>query len=287
MLCASDRGEVVLQRPLDYEAVQSYSFTVTVADGRGQEDSCQVNISVVNVNDWDPRFKYPQYEFFVRDAAAAPGTIVGAVEVFDGDTGDEVSLQLAGHGARVFGITEAGEIFIRDLGRLSATEAAAHLVVTAEDSGSPPRRASVPVTVTFESLGSGGGGGGARELVGGAGPDMVLVIVLVAVSCVFLLVTVSLATVICRTKQRLKAASPELSSDTDSMYLQQHSGQFPAQVPSPVTCSQHDLCLLGGLGQPELQAGPVPGEAQHSAHQTSLRSVRQVSSPGYNNVYHQ
>ena len=201
-------------------------------DGR-HNDTAKVNISVININDWDPRFKYPQYEFFVRDAAAAPGTIVGAVEVFDGDTGDEVSLQLAGHGARVFGITEAGEIFIRDLGRLAATEAAAHLVVTAEDSGSPPRRASVPVTVTFESLGSGGGGGGARELVGGAGPDMVLVIVLVAVSCVFLLVTVSLATVICRTKQRLKAASPELSSDTDSMYLQQHSGQFPAQVPSP------------------------------------------------------
>ena len=237
VLCASERGEVVLQRPLDYEAVQSYSFGVTVADGRGQEDSCQVNISVVNVNDWDPRFKYPQYEFFVRDAAAAPGTIVGAVDVFDGDTGDEVSLELAGHGARVFGITEAGEIFIRDLGRLAATEAAAHLVVTAEDSGSPPRRASVPVTVTFESVGSGGGGGGARELVAGAGPDMVLVIVLVAVSCVFLLVTISLATVICRTKQRLKAASPELSSDTDSMYLQQHSGQFPAQV-LVISCRQ-------------------------------------------------
>ncbi len=35
------------------------SLTVQVTDGR-RNDSARVNVSVININDWDPRFKYPQ-----------------------------------------------------------------------------------------------------------------------------------------------------------------------------------------------------------------------------------
>ena len=99
-------------------------------------------------------------------------------------------------------------------------------MVTAEDSGSPPRRASVPVVITFESPQP----PGARELVEEAGPDM-MVILLISVTSVFILIIISLAVVIFKTKRRLKASSPTLSSsDSDSMYLQQSSAQYPSQV---------------------------------------------------------
>ena len=32
-----------------------------------------VNITVLNINDWDPRFRYPQYEFFVPVVSADQG----------------------------------------------------------------------------------------------------------------------------------------------------------------------------------------------------------------------
>ena len=72
---------------------------------------------------------------------AMAGEEVGSLEVFDGDKDDSISLEISGQHGRVFGITEAGELFIRDLTFLTGPEA--H-IVTAEDSGSPPRRASVP-----------------------------------------------------------------------------------------------------------------------------------------------
>lgn len=65
-----------------------------------QNDSSVVNVSVVNVNDWEPRFRYPQYEFFVSpsgtDDTSPLGQLVGRVEAADGDKGDSVSLSLTG-----------------------------------------------------------------------------------------------------------------------------------------------------------------------------------------------
>ena len=36
------------------------------SDGKS-EVLAEVNVSVININDWDPRFKYPEYEFFVKE----------------------------------------------------------------------------------------------------------------------------------------------------------------------------------------------------------------------------
>ena len=68
------------------------------------------------------RFKYPQYEFYVEAGASSPGHIVGEVEVFDGDTGDSISLELSGRSSRAFRITREGEIFISDLNYMKGTE---------------------------------------------------------------------------------------------------------------------------------------------------------------------
>ena len=61
----SQKGEVMLRKTLDYEKTDAYSFVVYVTDGK-RNDSARVNVSVLNINDWDPRFKYPQYEFHIR-----------------------------------------------------------------------------------------------------------------------------------------------------------------------------------------------------------------------------
>ena len=145
-----ERGEIVLRGQLDYEQRDRYAFRVTASDGR-QNATARVLIAVLNVNDWDPRFKHAQYEFFITEAAATTGSqpsIVGQIQVFDGDRGDRVELDLRGPDARAFRISPRGVISLKDAAALDGV-AAAHFIVTAEDSGIPPRHAAVPVVVHF------------------------------------------------------------------------------------------------------------------------------------------
>lgn len=73
-----------------------------------------VDISVLNVNEWDPRFRYPQYEFFVPMDEMRHGGSVGRVEAADGDRGDRVTLELRGSFARyILFIYIAHLLFIR------------------------------------------------------------------------------------------------------------------------------------------------------------------------------
>ncbi|XP_065202017.1 protocadherin beta-11 isoform X2 [Planococcus citri] len=140
-------GDIILKRPVDYETVDNYGFLVYATDGY-VNTSASVNISVLNVNDWDPRFRYPQYEFFIPDVAPnqlTPGTVIGKVEAADGDRGDHVTLSLRGPYSRLFSIDDSGEISVSDLSKVNSSTV--HLVAVATDSGIPPRQASVPVIV--------------------------------------------------------------------------------------------------------------------------------------------
>ncbi len=168
-----EHGEVVLRGQLDYEQRDRYAFRVTASDGR-QNATTLVQIVVLNVNDWDPRFRHAQYEFFVTQPPSAvgqsrgsllpPAAPIGQIQVFDGDRGDRVELELAGPDARAFAISPAGVISLKEGGQLAAAggqlvaaggqlTAVAHFVVTAEDSGVPPRHAAVPVIVHFSPQG--------------------------------------------------------------------------------------------------------------------------------------
>ena len=103
-----------MRKTLDFEIVENFSFVVKVTDGR-RNDSARVNVSVININDWDPRFKYPQYEFFVDENDVFDGFVMGTLEVFDGDKGDKISLELRGPIARIFDISRQGELIIKDI----------------------------------------------------------------------------------------------------------------------------------------------------------------------------
>lgn len=69
-----------------------------------QNDTAAINITVLNVNEWEPRFRYPQYEFRVEaepEEMGEEGLLpVGRLDVFDGDKPDTVALSLRGPDAR-------------------------------------------------------------------------------------------------------------------------------------------------------------------------------------------
>ncbi|KAF9795849.1 hypothetical protein SFRURICE_006952, partial [Spodoptera frugiperda] len=167
-------GEVVLRRPLDYETADSYHYQVMVTDGVSN-DTASINITVLNVNEWEPRFRYPQYEFRVEedpqdDVELLP---VGKLDVFDGDKRDTVTLSLRGSGADMLYVNASGDMFLRGAALRSLNSSVLHVVATAVDSGAPPRQTSVPVTVHLsERLLQAGGGAGSVASAGGAGPVM-------------------------------------------------------------------------------------------------------------------
>ncbi|XKL64605.1 hypothetical protein PGB90_004691 [Kerria lacca] len=147
MFNVTSGGDIILQKPLDYETVDNYGFLIFATDGY-MNTSASINITVLNVNDWDPRFRYPQYEFFIPDVPPhqlVPGTVIGRVEAADGDRGDRVTLSLRGSHSKVFSVDDSGEISISDLSEVNSSTV--HLVAVATDSGIPPRQASVPVIV--------------------------------------------------------------------------------------------------------------------------------------------
>lgn len=116
-----------------------------------------VNITVENENEWEPRFRYPHYEFFI---SGIPDELVGRIEAADGDNDDVLTLSLTGNNASLFLITPTGELRLRDVGEITGI---ATLEVVATDSGNPPKKASVPVTVHFPGSGEVAAGRGAGE----------------------------------------------------------------------------------------------------------------------------
>jgi hypothetical protein len=66
---------------LDFEAKEGYLFRVQLLEGPFIKDTVTVNISLLNINDWDPQFKYPAYEFSVSAEDLQKGSKIGEVQV--------------------------------------------------------------------------------------------------------------------------------------------------------------------------------------------------------------
>lgn len=102
-----------------------------------------VNITVEDVNEWEPRFRYPHYEFFV---SGLPNELIGKIEAADGDKNDKITLTLTGMNASIFFITPSGELRLRENGGYKDI---AELAVVATDNGNPSKNSTVPITVHF------------------------------------------------------------------------------------------------------------------------------------------
>ncbi|XP_076682197.1 protocadherin Fat 4-like Cad96Ca [Andrena cerasifolii] len=145
----TNSGELILKGTLDYERRIQHSFFVRVTDGH-HNDTSRVNVTVEDVNEWEPRFRHPRYEFHA--ATLKEGSIVGKLEAADGDRDDKVSLSLRGPDARSFEIRESGELVLGSLSTINGS--LARLVAVASDSGRPPRSSMIPVIVHIPNSGS-------------------------------------------------------------------------------------------------------------------------------------
>lgn len=62
------------------------------------------------MNEWEPRFRYPQYEFFVGSQSI---DYIGKIEAADGDKNEKLKLILSGLNASLFSITPSGDLKLR------------------------------------------------------------------------------------------------------------------------------------------------------------------------------
>ncbi|KAI1280504.1 Protocadherin beta-7 [Halotydeus destructor] len=138
-------GEIIVEKPLDFESKPWYSFRVMVTDGK-HSNVTKVNISLLNVNDHDPEFGQLHYTFFVSESRLNSDSVIGDIKATDAD-GDRVAFAIRGPFAKVFSIDDDGSLKVKSIKSINNTQC--HLIVVATDSGSPPRSSSAPVTVQF------------------------------------------------------------------------------------------------------------------------------------------
>lgn len=162
-------GEVILRKPLDFEKSTRHHFEVTTADDQATA-TAEVIVDVMDVNDWEPRFRQNHYDFTVPNFNAEPSApseaqrqagadvrqqplppiALGRLEAADGDKNDKVTIAIRGSQAHYFDIDAGGTLWLRAELPADDNVTQLHLIATATDSGAPPRSSSVPVTVTIE-----------------------------------------------------------------------------------------------------------------------------------------
>ncbi|XP_066156678.1 cadherin EGF LAG seven-pass G-type receptor 2 [Euwallacea fornicatus] len=197
-------GELSLKGKLDYEVKPEYIFKICASDEK-TNDTSVVNITVENVNEWEPRFRYPHYEFF-PGRLGTQHDLIGRVEAADGDRNDPLTLTLSGPNASSFFITPTGELRLRDMKDLGGSEA--KLTVTATDSGDPPKRNSVPVTVHFPDAANNG-----TAAARGSNSGPILLAGLGAILFLLSLVVAVLVAYICKVRRNSDAEAGGVSDD--------------------------------------------------------------------------
>ncbi|XP_030081624.1 protocadherin gamma-B1 [Drosophila hydei] len=219
-------GELVLAKPLDYEKMTKHEFQVIASDGLTNSTSAEVTLEVIDVNDWEPRFRETHYEFMVPKsqslqsrADSFEGVLIGKVEAADGDRNDKLELSLRGQHAGLFEIDASGNIYMRPEQLQSLNESTVHLIAIATDSGVPPRSTSVPVSVTMEGL----------TLAQSAWNNSMLGMFGMIVG-LFLLIIMALSCYIVRSKKQRKSSSGGLSLGRNRVHSQAHSSVSSANL---------------------------------------------------------
>lgn len=142
-------GEIILQKSLDYENATKHVFQVMGTDGITNATT-EVIIEVLDVNDWEPRFRQQNYEFTIPKIKDLTEPIpLGKLEVADGDRDDKVNIHIRGPYSTYFQIDTNGMLWLKP-NRPNIT--LMHLIATATDTGLPTRSSSVPVTILNDSI---------------------------------------------------------------------------------------------------------------------------------------
>lgn len=139
-------GEVMIAKPPDYEVKKHFIFHVTVSDGQ-QNDITTVNITVLDINDHNPKFLQSSYFFEVNNPLIRTGTVLGKIKASDEDIENTIMFSLYGFHANAFSITSLGEIQIVNISVINSTFC--YFMAIATDNGLPSRHSAVPVTIQF------------------------------------------------------------------------------------------------------------------------------------------
>lgn len=125
-------GEVILQKPLDFENQTKYVFQVLGTDGISNA-TAEIVIDVHDVNDWEPRFRENTYDFsipkFVDPAKPFP---LGKLEAADGDRFDKINIDLTGSYSDYFQIDPDGMLWLKPN---APNISVMHIMATATDTG--------------------------------------------------------------------------------------------------------------------------------------------------------
>ncbi|XP_066591300.1 cadherin-87A [Prorops nasuta] len=147
-------GIVRTSQVIDYEETKQLEFTVVAYDSGVPQlsSTAKVTVTVINVNDQDPKFEKEAYNATVKENSP-PGTHVTVVKATDGDEGvfGEVSYSLIGDHAADFNIGhETGEITVGSATVLDR-EITPEITITVMASDGAPvnsrRSTTVPVVV--------------------------------------------------------------------------------------------------------------------------------------------
>ncbi|XP_070559235.1 protocadherin Fat 4-like isoform X2 [Ptychodera flava] len=146
-------GLITVVDVLDRESLVSYTMTVTVTDNGNPalDASAPVTIDLSDVNDNVPAFTQITYQFDVVENSAA-GTLVGAVQADDPDTGENGRVtysMVSGQNSHHFNIdADTGEIFAA----ISTIDRERYdyytLVYKAKDNGDPKLQSETTVSIT-------------------------------------------------------------------------------------------------------------------------------------------
>ena len=143
----AENGNIILQKPLDFETLKSHKLHVEASDGKFSSGA-NVSIQVVNYNDNSPKFPLPSFSFSVPENISI-GQLVGTVNASDKDSFDNTDIQYSiSSNYDKFAINSStGDIFT--VGNLDTETSKTYVIlVMANDSGNPSRISTTLVTIT-------------------------------------------------------------------------------------------------------------------------------------------
>ncbi|KAK3597380.1 hypothetical protein CHS0354_034623 [Potamilus streckersoni] len=123
---------------------------VTATDSGGLTATATLSISLKNINDHTPTFKYSSYTFYVYNNSAV-GTVLGNISATDADSGTDgqfvFTTDQTGLAQNYFDVSSTGRVTLQ--GSLNGIKGGTNLPFTvfATDAGSPARVGSTSVTV--------------------------------------------------------------------------------------------------------------------------------------------
>ncbi len=148
-------GEITTTKPLDYENIKYYEFTVSATDRSERINLAHVRVDVVNINDNQPRIlnKNNNNEISCRiHRDAATGSFLMRIHAQDLDN-DRLHFSLTQTLKPVlFSIDAAGNI--KTVGSLQGVKDNIYLAVTVRDNGSPALEDTVTVVVVVVNRGA-------------------------------------------------------------------------------------------------------------------------------------